>query len=149
MMKMPRLSAVNQNWGLDQVASGSSWLLGTYKHNFNFNCQSDRRYMSQFISSFLCNGKTFFCIFCALKIFSLAGFRGNLSRSYLRLVFDFLFSIYLRDWVLGGESRDIIFNTFIMNFMTMQRKRRENYFFFHEYCMYTTKSVHSRHGNAG
>ena len=55
-----------------------------------------------------------------------------MSRSYLRLVFAFLFSIplYCRDWVLGGESRDIIFNTFIMNFMMMQRKRRENYFFF-------------------
>ena len=38
--------------------------------------------------------------------------------------------MYSRGWVLGGESRDIIFNTFIMNFMMMQRKRRENYFFF-------------------
>ena len=69
----------------------------------------------------------------------------------MELVLAFLFSIpmYSRGWVLGGESRDIIFNTFIMNFMMMQRKRRENYFFFHEYCMYTTKSVHSRRGNAG
>ena len=56
-----------------------------------------------------------------------------MSRSYLRLVFALFFSISLqciRDWVLGGESRDIIFNTFIMNFTMMQRKRRENYFFF-------------------
>ena len=149
-MKMPRLSAVNQNYGLDQVASSSSWLLGTYKHNFNFNCQSDRRYMSQFIISFLCNGKTFFCIFCALRyrFFPLLGLEEIwVVRIWGRyLIFSL---VYLRDWVLGGESRDIIFNTFIMNFMMMQRKRRENYFFFHEYCIFTTKSVHSRHGNAG